>query len=201
VSEAALRKRQLSLLIRQWVQDVDGITQVEPLPSPTRCRRVRVDAESKRIVPCAQLYDRIGGHRGRCRDDGEHPALWRAERQIAARFARHLIAFLVNCAVMPPTERREIRERRRPAMRPVPDVMALAKPRAAAGEAAALIAVMQRPSEGRRDCSRSRADLRDAAVGVVSHDHAACVAGKALRRFRRDAGAVDNRLTGRIRIG
>jgi hypothetical protein len=44
-------------------------------------------------------------------------------------------------------------------MRPVPDVMALAKPRAAAGEAAALIAVMQRPSEGRRDCSRSRADL------------------------------------------
>jgi hypothetical protein len=35
----------------------------------------------------------------------------------------------------------------------------------------------------------------------VSHDHAACVAGKALRRFRRDAGAVDNRLTERIRIG
>jgi hypothetical protein len=52
----------------------------------------------------------------------------------------------VDGAVMPPAERREIRQRGGATMRPVTDVMTLAEPRAAAREAAALIAMVQRPS-------------------------------------------------------
>jgi hypothetical protein len=49
-------------------------------------------------------------------------------------------------AMVTPTEHREIRQRRRAAVRPVTDVMALAKAHAATREAAALIAVVKRPS-------------------------------------------------------
>ena len=80
------------------------------------------------------------------------------------------------------------------------DVMALTKPRAAAGKATALIAVVQRPSEGRRDRSRSRADLRCVAILIVPHDDPACVARQALRRFSGNAGAVENRVTSGIGI-
>jgi hypothetical protein len=48
-------------------------------------------------------------------------------------------------AVMPATEQREVRERGRAALRPVADVMPLPEPHATAREAAAAVAMVERP--------------------------------------------------------
>jgi hypothetical protein len=50
------------------------------------------------------------------------------ELQRAVGLPSDLIALFVHRTVMPPTEQREIRERRRAAGRPMTDVMALADP-------------------------------------------------------------------------
>ena len=72
--------------------------------------------------------NRISGHRGWRRDVGQHSPVRPPELQRAVGLSGHLIAFFVHRAVMPATEQREIRERRRTAGRPVTDVMALAEP-------------------------------------------------------------------------
>ena len=61
----------------------------------------------------------------------------------SARYAIHLIFLLVNGAVMPATEQREIRERSGTAVCSVANVMSLAEPHPAAGEATAAVAVVE----------------------------------------------------------
>ena len=56
-----------------------------------------------------------------------------------------LIALLVDRPMMPPAQQREIRQRRGPALGPVPDVMALRDAHAAAREPTAAVAMLQRP--------------------------------------------------------
>ena len=47
----------------------------------------------------------------------------------------------------------------------------------------------------------SCSDLRDAAVGIMPHDHASRIAGQPLGRFRGNAcAAVYDRLSGRVRV-
>jgi hypothetical protein len=126
------------------MQHVDRPHEVESLSIPPRCRRARVDVEPERVVPRAHFSDRIGGHRGGGRDAGELSALRRAEAEIAVCLACQSIALLVYRTMVAATERCEIRQGRRTTVRPVADVMALPEPRAASGEATALVAVLQR---------------------------------------------------------
>jgi hypothetical protein len=72
--------------------------------------------------------NRIGGHHRCRRDVGQHSPVGPPELQRAIGLSGHLIALFVHRAVMPPTEEREIRERRRAAGRPMTDVMPLAEP-------------------------------------------------------------------------
>jgi hypothetical protein len=55
-----------------------------------------------------------------------------------------LVALLVNRAVMPATEQREIRQRGRAPLRPVTDVMPLPEPDSAARETTAAVSVEER---------------------------------------------------------
>jgi len=94
-----------------------------------------------------------------------------------------LIALLVDRAVVPATEQREVRERGWAALRPVTDVMPLAEPEPAAREAATLVPVMERAPQRRGNRPGPGPDLDGAPVLVVPHHHAAGVARQAPRRF------------------
>jgi hypothetical protein len=104
------------------------------------------------------------------------------ELQPAVRLALDLEALLVDRAVMTTAEHREIRQRGGAAVSPVADVMTLPEANSAAREATAAVAMVQRPTEGRRNRPRPGADFHHAPVGVVAHDHPAGVAGQALGR-------------------
>ena len=86
-----------------------------------------MEAESLRVVLRPQGLDRIGGHRGRRRDLGQGPAVRPPEPKRAVGLSIDLIALLVDRAVVPATEQREVRERGWAALRPVTDVMPLAE--------------------------------------------------------------------------
>jgi hypothetical protein len=133
------------------VQNVESPAHIERLPHPARARRPRVKVEPGRLVPRSERLDGIVGHRRRRRDVG---------------LSFHLIALLVNGAVMAPTEHREVRERGGSALGPVTEVMALAKRQPAARKPAAVIAVVQRAPDRRGNSSRSRADFHDLPIGV-----------------------------------
>jgi hypothetical protein len=104
--------------------------------------------------------------------------------------------------MMAPTQQGEIRQRGRSAVCPMPDVMALGEAYATAGEPTAPVAMLKCPPQRGRDRPRPRADLGDAAVRVVAHDHAGGVARQTLRRFRGNVRPVlEGRLARRVRIG
>ncbi len=84
---------------------------------------------------------------------------------------------------MATAEHREVRERRRPALGPVVDVMALSERQIAAWEPAAVIAVVQRAPYCRGNGPRAGVDFYDPAVAVVPHHHPVRVAREAAGRF------------------
>ena len=85
--------------------------------------------------------------------------------------------------MVPATEQGEIRERGWAALRPMMEVMALPERQPAAREAAALVAVLERAPQCRRNRASSGPDLHGAPLLVVPHHHAARIARQALRRF------------------
>jgi hypothetical protein len=86
-------------------------------------------------------------------------------------------------SVMSPTQHGKVRERRRPAMRPMTYVMTLAKPNSTAREAAAAIAVVQRAPQRGRNRAGPRAHFYSPAVRIVPHDHASRIACQTAGRF------------------
>ena len=82
----------------------------------------------------------------RTRHLGQQPAVRALKAQLSVRSSLHLKALLVDGAMVPTTEEREIRERRGAAVGPVTDVMPLAESHSAPREAAAAVPVMERPS-------------------------------------------------------
>jgi hypothetical protein len=113
-----------------------------------------------------------------------------------------LITLLVHAAMVPATEHGEIRQRRRAALGPMPNVMALTEPDPAPWKATASVPMVQRPTDGRWDCTGPRPDLHDIAVPIAAHHNAARVARQALRRFRGNARApFEDRLARRITVG
>jgi hypothetical protein len=113
-----------------------------------------------------------------------------AELQLTVVQPLDTVALFVDRAVVPPTEHRQVRERGRPAVRPVADVMALAEPHTTAREATGAVSVVECPAQRRRDRPRPGADVQQTPVWVVAHHHPTRIAGQALRRFRGDSPAV-----------
>ena len=126
------------------MQDVESPAHIERLSQLARARRSRVQVEPCTLVPSSKRLDDIVRDHRRRRDVGQRSSVRSSEPQLPIGLSFHLIPLLVDGAVMAPTEHREVRERSRPAMGPVADVMALAKRQAAAGEPAPVVAVMQR---------------------------------------------------------
>jgi len=167
----------------QGMQDIDRPAHIQTLSQPLRARRPRVQAKPLRVVLRPERLDWIGGHCGRRRDLGQRPAGRPSEPERAVGLSIDLVALLVDCAVVPTTQQREDRERGRAAVRPMLDVMALAEGHPAAREAAAVVPVMQRAPQRRRNRPGPRSNFHDAPVLVVPHHHAARVARQTPRRF------------------
>jgi hypothetical protein len=89
---------------------------------------------------------RVGRHCGRGWHLGQEPPVRSAKSQRAVGLSIDLKAFLVDRPVVPAAEQREVRERGGAALSPMPDVMPVAEPRAAPREAAAAIAMLERPA-------------------------------------------------------
>ncbi len=102
-----------------------------------------MEMQSVRDMPRSENLHRIGGHRGWQRNIRYHPAIRPPELQRAVLLAIYVKAFLVDRAMMPPTEHGEIRQRRRSALRPMAEVMPLAERQPAPRESAAVIAVLE----------------------------------------------------------
>ena len=98
-----------------------------------------------RLVARSKDRHGIAGHLRRRRHFGESSAVRVTEPKLTARLSIELEALLVDGAVVAATEQGEIRERRGPALGPVPDVMALAEADPAAREAAAVVSVVEGP--------------------------------------------------------
>jgi hypothetical protein len=127
------------------MQDVDRPANIESLAQPARARCSRVEKEPLRVVLGAKNRDRISGHgRGR-RDLGQKPAVRPAELKRAVRFAIHPITLLVDRAMVPTTEEREIRQCGGAAFGPVAHVMRFAQWETAAREAAPAVSMMKGP--------------------------------------------------------
>jgi hypothetical protein len=104
--------------------------------------------------------------------------------------------------MMPTTEHGEVRERGRAAVGPVAQVMPLSEAQSTPREAAALVPMVERSSQGGRNRPGPGPDLQQAAILVVAHDHPARVAREAPGRFRGNAHAVlEDRLARLLRIG
>jgi hypothetical protein len=95
-----------------------------------------VDAEPLRLVPRPEGLDGIGGYRTGRRHLGQEPPVRAPKPELAVLLSIHLVALLMDRAVMAATEQREVRERGRASLRPVTDVMPLAEREPAAGKAA-----------------------------------------------------------------
>ena len=101
--------------------------------------------EPLRLVPRSDGFHGIVGHLVRKRDLGQELAAGTAEPKLAVRLSIKPVALLVDRAVVPATEQREIRQRGGTALRPVTNVMALSEADPTAREAAAAVAVVERP--------------------------------------------------------
>ncbi len=131
---------------------------------------------SLHVVPGSEQLHGIGRHARRGWHVGQKPAIRSAEAKRAVGLAIELIAFLVDGAVVPATEKGEVRERGGATLCPVPDMMPLAERQSAAREAAAAVSMVKSPPERRGNRPGLGGDLHDAAVLGVLHQHPARVA-------------------------
>ena len=102
--------------------------------------------EPLRFMPRSQSVDGIGWQRNPRQNLGKKSPVRTAESQLSVGVSLDLVALFMNRAVMPTTEDSEIRQCGGATVRPMTDVVPLAEPRAAAGEAAAAIAMVERAS-------------------------------------------------------
>jgi hypothetical protein len=148
-----------------------------------------MECQARVSVVSPKHTHRIGWHRESARHVRQDPTVGPSEPKLPVGESGDLIALFVDRAVVPATEEREIRQLRGPALSPVVDVMGLPYTHAAAREATPVVTIEQ----GAPDCRRNRPGLgrhlHDATVSAMLHDHAACVARQAARRFRGNVGS------------
>ncbi len=101
-----------------------------------------------RVVTTAEGLDGITDHSGRWRHLRQRAAVRPPEAETPVGPTLDLIPLLVHRSVMPAAEEREVRERRRTAVRPVTEVMPLAETDAAAGETAAPVPMVEGSPQG-----------------------------------------------------
>jgi hypothetical protein len=94
-------------------------------------------------MPHLERVHRIAEHCRSRRHLRQQPPVRIAEAQLPIRLSFDLVALLVHGAMMPIAQTGEVGEGRRPALRPVPDVMPLAESHAAAREATGRIAMVE----------------------------------------------------------
>jgi hypothetical protein len=111
----------------QRVQDVDRIANIQPFTQPTRTRCSGVDVEASGHVLRLEGTYGVIGHRRRNRNIGKQSPIGPPELQRAGSVSIDPKTLLVDSAMMAATQQREVRERRRPSLRPVANVMALAE--------------------------------------------------------------------------
>jgi hypothetical protein len=112
------------------------------------------------------VQDADGSRRRYVRD---WPPVGPPEAQLTIRLSFDLKALFVHRAVMSATQHREIRQLRRPAMCPVPNMVSLSKRQAAAWEATALVAMLKRAPQRGGNRAGSGADFRNPSIGIVPH--------------------------------
>jgi len=157
---------------------------------------VRVHDQPFGLVPPLQGAYGIVGHLRMRGNPRKNPPVRTSKLELAVGLSSELIALFVNRAMVAAAKHGQIRERGGPALRPVTDMMALAKAHSAAREATATVSMMQHPPKRRRNRARSGRHLHDPTVDAVLHHHPARVARQALRRFRRNARTtLEDRLT------
>ena len=167
------------------MQHVDCVADVEAFSLPSwRCGPWTHD-DPGLVVVRFDGSDRVSRSLRRARHIRYHATVRAAEAKLTIRLSIHLIALLVNGAVMPATEQDEVRERGGAALSPVADVVSLAKAAVAAREATAAVTMEQRPPQCRWNRAGLGPDLEDAPVRIVLHHHPTGVAPKALGRFCR----------------
>src|SRR5439155_19947762 len=114
----------------------------------------------------------------------EDTAVRAPELKLAIRLSSNLVTLFVHGAMVAPTEHGQVRQRCRPSLSPVADVMTLAEAHAAPWEATAAVAMVKRAAQGWGNRPTLRGHLHDPAVPGVLHHHAAGVAGQTPGRFR-----------------
>ena len=104
-----------------------------------------MQVEPLSIIPRSENPHGISAHLRSRWDLRQKPAIRTAEPKLAVRLSIELVAVLMNGAVMPATEKSEIRERCGTSLCPVADVMSMAETNPAPREAAAAVSMMERP--------------------------------------------------------
>ena|SRR5437762_13323969 len=137
-------RRSHALAGRRGMQDVDCVAEVKSISEPARLRRSCVDVNTIGDVSFAKHRRGVARHRCWRRDLSDDSSVGPPEVELAVWLSLHLKSFFVDRAVVSATEHREIRQRRRTAVRPVTDVMPLPEPSAAARETTALITMLER---------------------------------------------------------
>jgi hypothetical protein len=161
---------------------VDRVADIEPLSSPTRSSGPRVHHGPGPIVLRSDIAHRVRRYPPRRRHIRHDATIRSAEAKLTIGLSIDLIALLVNSPVVAAAEQDEVRQRGGAALGPVADVVGLAETPVAAREAAAAVPMEQRSPQRWRDRAGLGADLEDATLGIMLHDHLARVASKALRR-------------------
>jgi hypothetical protein len=174
----------------QRMQDVDRPADIQSFPQPAGARRPGVDVEVSRDVIRSEDVRRVGGHHRWRRDIRQRPPVRPPELERAVVLSIDPISLLVDRSMMPAAEQREVRERRRAALRPVAEVMTLAEWQSTAREATTAVPMVQRPPQRGRDRPGPGSDFHQAPVMIVAHHDPAGVARQPLRRFRGNAHSV-----------
>ena len=125
----------------QRMQDADRPADIQTLSEPPGHRRSRVNIN--RRMPSSQRFAGRGRNGRRRRHFGQRPPVRPPEFEVSVRQSLHLITLFVNRAMVSTAEHREVGQRRRASLRPVPDVMALPERQPAPGEATAAIAMLE----------------------------------------------------------
>src|SRR5262245_4248814 len=169
------------------MQHADCVPEVQPFSMPVGRRRPRVQAQAFGFIPRADHRRRIATYLRPTRDLRQKITVRPSEAKLAIRLSLDLKAFFVDAPMVTTTEQREVGERRGATIDPVLDVMALAEACPTAGEAAAAVAMVERPPDCRRNRAGPRADLEQSPIGVVAHHDPARVARQTLGRSGRNA--------------
>ena len=170
---------------------VERRRQVERLPVPLRRRRMRADRDPRLPQPRLGRLQRrplpARCHRHRRQRRTIRPP----EHKLPIRARDHLKPLLVHRPVVVATHENQVGKSRRPAVRPVHDVMRVAVAELTAGELTLMVVSdLQRAAQRSRHRARSAPDLQDCAVGSVRHQHAAGVAGDAAGCGRSEVNAI-----------